>query len=87
MAWTFNTYDASLKDTIRDDRVFGEWVLVSETHELVVVLGIVHTGHHPLVISEEEDGQGCHAVDGDEKLALPEVVNHIETVDVLHFER
>lgn len=45
---------------------------------------IIHAGHHALIIAEEEDGQGCNTIDGDEELSLPETVNDIEPIDVLH---
>src|SRR6266542_238047 len=41
---------------------------MTESHEFDVVFGVVHATHHTLIISEEEDGQTSHAVNGNKKL-------------------
>ena len=61
---------------------------MSEFHGLViVVLGVVHPAHHALIITEEEDGQASHTIDGNQKTALLEPVHHIGFWNDIHVGR
>ena len=51
---------------------------------LIVVLGVVNTTHHTLVITKEENGQGSHAIDSDEKATLLELVNDVGSRNHIH---
>ena len=55
-------------------------VFCPKTHGLNVILGVVHSAHHTLIITEEEDGQGGEAVDGYEKLLLLEGIDRKSVV-------
>ena len=60
-------------------------LLDSELHGiLIVVHGVVDSTHHTLIITEEENGQAGHAVDGDEKTALLQLVDHIVLGNDVH---
>ena len=50
---------------------------------LVVVNGIVDTSHHTLVITEEEDGQSCNAIDCDQKTTLLKLVSDVHAGDAI----
>lgn len=88
-AQVINRDNPALQQRIGDDRC-GLSTLhlgVPELHQLDVVLGVVHAGHHALVIAEEEDGQRGDAVDCNEELALLELVDDIPRGDsVAHFD-
>lgn len=77
--------DAALEQAVGDDGGvlsiddFG----IAETHGVDVVLGVVHSAHHSLVITEEEDGEGGETVDGDEKLALLEGMGDIPFLNLV----
>jgi hypothetical protein len=71
--------DAALEQAVCDDGGvlsvddFG----VAEAHGFDIVLGVVHSAHHALIITKEEDGQGGETVDGDQELALLEGMGNI----------
>ena len=54
---------------------------------LIVIYGIIHAAHHALIITEEEDGQASHAIDGDQKLSLLELVHNVPFGDKIHDEK
>lgn len=51
---------------------------------LIVIFGVVNTTHHTLVITKEENGQGSHAIDSNEKAALLELVNDVGPWNHIH---
>lgn len=53
--------DAALEKRIGDDGL-AVGALMTEAHASVVVVGRVDTAHHALIITEEEDGETCHAI-------------------------
>lgn len=56
---------------------------MTKAHKINVVFGVVHTAHHALVISEEEDGKTSQAVDGDEKLPFLKLVGDVPLSDLV----
>lgn len=79
------TYNASLQQLVIDKRRSGLRVGVSELHgSLIIILGAVHTTHHTLIITEEEDGKGSDGVDGYEKAALLKPVDNIRPGNEIH---
>jgi hypothetical protein len=51
---------------------------MAELHRSIIVIhGVVDTAHQTLIVTEEEDGQGSHGVDGYEKTSLLILVHHI----------
>lgn len=71
--------DAALEQAVCDDGgvLSVDDFSVAEAHGVDVVLGVVHSAHHTLVITKEEDGQGGKTVDGDQELALLEGMGNI----------
>ena len=58
---------------------------MTEMHGVMVVIGgVVHTTHHTLVVTEEEDGQGCNAIDCNQKTTLLQLVNDMIAWDSIH---
>ena len=51
---------------------------------MVVIDGVVDTAHHTLVITKEEDGQRCNAVDCNEKTTLLQLVDDIGPRNAIH---
>ena len=79
------TYNAPLEQGIGDYGGSSLWVWVSKLHRLVIViLGIVYAAHHSLIVTEEENGQGSYAVDGNKKLALLKAVHDIVLGNLIH---
>ena len=81
-----HTNNATLQQRIGNNGGIGMTVnslSVSKPHPVDVLLSIVYTTHHTLVIAKEEDGQACNAVDGNEKLALLELVGNIPSSDLI----
>ena len=77
--------DATLEKGVVDDWGARFRVLVTELHScLIVIQRTVDTTHHTLVITEEEDGETCNAVDSNEKATLLEFVDHIGPGNDVH---
>ena len=77
--------DAALKKGVVDDGSPCYGIRVTELHGGVVVIHCtVDTTHHTLIITEEEDGETSDTVDGDEKLTLLQLVDHIGPGDDIH---
>ena len=65
------THDASLEESVGDDRCASDRIRVAKFHGFVVVIrGVVDTSHHTLIITEEEDTETGHAIDGDQQASL-----------------
>lgn len=77
--------DAALEQAVCDDGGvlsiddFG----IPEAHGVDVVLGVVHSAHHSLIITKEEDGEGGETVDGDEELALLERMGNVPFLNLV----
>lgn len=76
--------DASLQETVCDNRLLGDRVDVAKAHEVNVVFGVVHAAHHALVVAKEEYRECGNAVDGDEKLTLLKHVGNVESREAFH---
>ena len=60
---------------------------MTEFHGIVVIVdGVVDTAHHTLIITEEEDGQGRNAIDGNQKATLLQLVGDIHAPHTIHGE-
>ena len=51
---------------------------------VIVILGVVDTAHHTLIVTEKEDGQARHTIDGNEKLAFLILVYDIAFGNNIH---
>ena len=72
------THDASLEKGVSDDGSASNRIGVTKFHGCVVVVGgVVDTSHHSLIITEEEDTETGHAIDGDQQTSLLEPVDDI----------
>lgn len=81
-------YDASLEESVSDDRCTSDGVGMTEFHDLVIVIGgVIDTSHHTLIITEEEDTETSHAVDGDQQTPLLEPVDNIGFWNDIHGDR
>lgn len=78
-------YDATLQQGVIDDDLLGFRVDMTILHPVdAVVDGNIHTPHHALVITEEEDGEASDTVDGDEELSLLVPVNNVMLGNEIH---
>lgn len=79
------THDSSLEEGVSDHRCTSHGIGVTEFHGVVVVMGgVVDTSHHSLIITEEEDTETGHTVDGDQQPSLLELVNNIGSWNDIH---
>ena len=77
--------DATLEKGVVDNWGARFRVRVTELHScLIVIQRTVDTTHHTLVITEEEDGETCNAVDSNEKATLLEFVDHVGPGNDVH---
>ena len=51
---------------------------------LIIIWGAVHSTHHTLIITEEEDGKSGDTINGYEKTALLQLVNDIVLRNKVH---
>lgn len=79
------THDSSLEESVSDDRCTSNGVRVPKFHGFIVVVGsVVDTSHHTLIVTEEEDTETGHAVDGDQQTSLLELVHNIGFWNDIH---
>ena len=79
------THNAALKDGFIDNDLCGTGLDVAEFHPIYgIVDRNVHTPHHTLVVTKEEDGERAHTVDGDEQGSALIAVNHIGFWNLVH---
>ena len=79
------TYDATLKQAVMDDDLSRTGRHRSEFHDFDGIIdGHINTAHHTLVVTEEEDSQAAHAIDGDEQGLLLIAMDDIEPGDLVH---
>ena len=81
------THDSSLKERVVDHDGFRGGIVVAKMHGGVIVInGVVHTRHHTLVIAEEEDGQGGHTIDPEQKTLLLILVDQVPFWNAIHLD-